>query len=275
MSFLTDQIRDNREKKLVFPEFRRLRKEDILREKEEYEKGITFQPGWAGRDYKVYPSSISFGMCLHEFFIKMNSGTFQGIEDEKAKYRTEAGKYKHQEIQDTMKRSPLLYTLPRIPQDLALELIPKLIKEWPEVPIRDHVTGISGKADLIMRYEDKPVLVDIKTTSLPDRQWHELTVAANYKTQLCVYAHFMNQYGYYPDPIERVGIAFYNLSGELGDTGAEREVYFKFDTTLQDKTKWMLEEIAKIRDQYMKGGKPDKCVYKKCRTHGKENSADD
>lgn len=219
---------------------------------------------WEANDFKIYPSSLSFDMCPYTYIQEdVHKYKDLGID---ISYRAEVGKYLHQMFQDESKDIPdLLWEKPNVPDDLKV----KLDTYWPEVPIWDKLTGISGRADLVLNNKGKPVVFDIKTTSVQPSSW-EYTISKlpsdYHKCQVCIYIYYMNKYKYYDVKIEEGRLGYVNLLLPAGASGSEVEVSFKYTDELEQAVELLIEHLIKEKTLFL-NKKPSSCTYPNCKLH--------
>jgi hypothetical protein len=171
---------------------------------------------------------------------------------------------------DALNDSNLLYAKPNIRNEISLA---KLEKSWPEVPIYDPVSGISGRSDLILNVDGKPCVLDLKTTSLTPSRWDEFLQAptkVNYELQVNFYGVEMNEQEYYDVKIEKVGIGTVNLLMPAGVEDSEHERYWNLTDEIRDDILNLKSNLARHRNAYL-DKTIETCIYSKCREHTKND----
>lgn len=131
-------------------------RQDIAKEQEEEKLGFK----WKGF---VSPSAqLSFDMCPQKFIQDQQQ---KKVFDLKIRYRMLLGHAVHDLIQQRVatRIAHLLWERPNITDP---EILVKLERKWPEVPVFDPELGVSGRIDLVLKVMDSPVIVDIKSTSI-------------------------------------------------------------------------------------------------------------
>lgn len=268
------------QEKFFFPAIRFKRSQQLTEKKLKW--------NWAEKDHKIYPSQIkSWTMCPHRYIHtdvhKPPSFTIEAL------YKMEMGTYMHQMYQDCAKEIvDLLWEPPSFDgvefpgqPNVIKELIEKQKEINPEVPVVDWLSGVSGRADAVLNIYGKPVVFDIKTTSVEDvrkdpktGEWEENRWAEyiqklpseEHKIQVSIYCYLMNKYVYYKQPIRKAGLGYVNLLMKQGDPNSEHEVYFDFDEEREKKIGLLLEHIGLERRNFLTGVE-SKCSYPQCRAH--------
>lgn len=261
---------------------------------------------WEAFDYKIYPSSLkSLTMCPKRF-IEEDVHKPPGFELP-AVYKMEVGKAIHALFQDAaidselvdlaktiaeevpeeyasavdlyirkmyrldaVKTGGLLWAAPTITDPAILK---KLTESWPEVPVWDAASGISGRADLVLDVDDHPCILDLKTTSVIPSKWEEYTQKPSseeqYKLQISLYAYFMNKYNYYSKPVKKIGLAYVNLLMAPGEEDSEFEVYYDYTEKMDADIASLVEHLTIQRNAYIKEKATVECTYPKCKEHTK------
>lgn len=277
--FLKPLGTDNNEKHF-FNAIRFKRQQDLAQRKLDYT--------WKGNGHKLYPSSIkSLTMCplrfIQEDVHKPPSFTPQVV------YSLEIGKAVHSMFQTEALSIPgLLHQEPDYSQyalvhpGLVAEMKKKRKAIHPEVPVVDPLSGISGRADLILTLWNGPVVFDIKTTSVEDLKvsedkseildsdrWLEKCKSLpseEHKLQVGIYCYLINKFQLYPQKVRKAGLGYVNLLLKPGDPAAEYEVYFDFTEELEQKIGTLIEHLGKHRQAYF-DGQESTCEYPLCRAH--------
>lgn len=228
----------------------------------------TRQYSWEAFGYKVYPSSLtSLTMCPKRFVEEDVHVPPNFSED--AIYRMAAGQYFHKLYQDAalVISSEVLWESPNVVDELKQ----KLRDNWPEVPMVDVESGISGRADLVLDIDDSPVPFELKTTSVDVDRWKEgytdKLPPSNHELQCGLYCHLMNKNKYYAKPITKFGFGYVNLLMVPGSPGSEFEVYRDYTQELDDKIGSLISHIARHRTAYMNNKTLLDCEYPNCRLH--------
>lgn len=223
---------------------------------------------WKDNNYKIYPSGLSsVSMCpyryVHEDVHK------PPVFPTEALYKMSVGNALHEMYQnDAMNVERLLWPKPTVPDFLQ----EKLESSWPEVPVADPESGISGRADLVLDQHGLPVVLDIKTTSIPVEKWNaDYFKKLPYKNQMLqvgIYIHLMNKYGYYVSRISRGVLGYVNVLLPAGHRDAEIEKYFDYDDTMEENISLLIEHLSKERKAFIEG-RGSSCSYPRCRIHAK------
>lgn len=252
-SFLISQIIDKQKSSYLFPAIRR----EYLKQIEQ--RKISHK--WNGN---IHPSSLSFSMCPWKYFQEINE--YRGPKEVLDVFRTDAGVWKHKHLQYLLTIIPnLLYDSPNIHKDLKN----KLKEKWPEIPIWDEEFKLSGYCDAVIRKQNNPVPIEIKSTFSESDQWTKrFKDYEPHKTQVCIYAWKMNKDKYYDKEIKELGLIYYNISQPIGSQDAEYEYYFEFNNELKEKTTLLLEHLHKERLNYINSIESS-CTYPSCREHSK------
>lgn len=250
------------------------------------EKKVTWN--WAEKDHKLYPSAIkSWTMCPHRYVHvdvhKPPSFTTEAL------YKMEVGTYLHRMYQEcAVDIKALLWEAPDFSRVMfaagggnAEEFRQKYLDIFPEVPIYDLETGVSGRADAVLNIYGKPVVFDIKTTSVEDVKFDEKLGAwesgrwakyikalpsTEHQIQVSVYCYFMNKFKYYTQPIRKAGLGYVNLLMKAGEPNAEHEVYFDFTEEMEERIGLLLKHLGHERKAYLEG-RESQCEYIPCRAH--------
>src|SRR5581483_3058799 len=220
---------------------------------------------WKG---KISPSSLikGFRTCPKQMIIdaqKQSNANIDGIE------RMEIGKIYHLIMQrDAQDCDDLLWSKPNIPESLE-EFRTKFEKHWPEVPVMDLEARISGRADLVINIQRKPVVVDLKIPQEKDLdKWHEIRDTLpedSHIAQVCFYIHVMNKYKYYDIPIEMGGIVYYNPYIPEAKGIPEKEYYFNYSDFKED-TEDLINHVTQHCIAFSNNVDLP-CAYSKCETH--------
>ena len=251
------QLKDE-ESLVFFSNIRFNRQKRRLKERLEY--------SWKDRDYKIYPSSLYIGMCPYKF-IQEEVHKYLDL-GENIAYRAEVGKYLHLMYQnESVGIEDFLYKTPKVPKTLKK----KLKDNWPEVPIYDPDLALSGRADLVLNIKNEPVLIDIKTTSQDPYMWDKYSPPVKYKTQIFIYAYYMNKFKYYDKIIKRVGLAVVNITMPPGSEGSEKEFYYDITDNDMKEIETLLKEVKKEKENFL-GNITSFCTYTSCKAHGKQIS---
>lgn len=261
---------------LFFNEVRESRLKEIAKRKESYNWKFPF---------KIYPSMFHYGMCPVDYIVSLT--TFSGIDNLVGIYRVKRGSAVHTEFQDDFKHSKRIYPYDEINQtkdDYTRGL-------WPEVGFYDKATGVSGRADGIIKF-DCPVPIEIKTTSVFGKlseeeypmlkelveqyennggrklkknfkplqdfistigynNWWEKLPMPQHICQGAIYCEEFNRMGFFDKEINKFILAYVNLVIPPGDTRGEKEFVMHYDEELKDKTCRLLEGLSEVRSQYM------------------------
>jgi hypothetical protein len=241
-----------------------------VRQKDLRKKNLEYS--WKDINYKIYPSGIpSFNICPYEFIRGLETAPIFSIE---SYYKMEVGTYLHKMYQtESLKAEDLLWEFPDLSTFLRLhpnhmEINSKLVDNWPEVPVFDPDSGISGRADLVLNF-DSPVVFDIKTTSLDLYRWNtnkSKLPGEPHRVQVSIYCYLMNKYKYYSKPIKKAGLGYVNLLIPSGDSGSELEVYFDYDEEMEFKTGLLIEHLGIERKRYIDNIE-SQCTYPLCKNH--------
>lgn len=240
-------------------------KQEFSRQLDERKMGYT----WESTGYGLWPSThiYSLGQCPRETIqVKVHEAPSFGID---TKYSFAYGSALHHVYQDAARSAAgLLYKAPHMPE----ELISKANWIFPEVPVRDPASGLSGQADLVLSLDNEPVPMELKTTASDPTKWLEdrkKKPNSNHKVQVALYAHIMNREGYYDKKIKKCGTGYINfLHGRPGYFENEHEVYFDFTNEMDEKCGELLKQLAFHRDAYM-AGEDIPCEYEYCNRHKK------
>lgn len=233
-------------------------------------------------DGKVHPSSLSFDLCMEDYFESVSSRTEWFIDNI---YKAASGTAKHKEYQDEcLLIEGLLWPKPT---NVSPEIAAKIEETWPEIPVKYPPAGISGRVDLVLNVRGKPLLVDIKSTSVNPDEWAEKMEKAKgwlqgrfqdiprireaeyyrkYYTQLCSYIHMANLSNYYDQKIERGGLAYVNMLMPAGSKGSEVEIYWDFTPEIEAMCNLLFEHLAIHRNAKL-AGKKEECKYPLCEKH--------
>lgn len=249
---------------------------------------------WEKNKFKIYPSSLSsLTMCPKRFVeVDVHKGPGWQVETE---YSMANGRAIHtmlqtevQDIKNFLYPAPTFENVPEFFPGFRESLQRKYEIEFPEVPVADFECGISGRADLILNVRGKPVLVDIKTTHVPDVIFNEKTQEfekdrwatakkkypdSKHRIQVAIYAYYMNLYKYYDKPIETAGLAYINTAIRPGLSEAEHETYFEVTPELLSDVGKLLTSLKAHRTAYLEG-KQIPCTYERCREHTKRSTED-
>ena len=259
--FLIRQIKDRNNK--FFSSIRTIREADLKRSRETYT--------WASYNHKLYPSSFrSFSMCPKRFIEEdVHKPPMFTIDQA---YKMEIGTALHRMYQtEVLKHDSILWTKPVFTSHPnELELIKKIEHNWPEVPVYDPESGISGRADAVLNLENEIVVFDIKTTSVPKDNWdtyksNRLPGAAHI-VQVCTYIYLMNKYSYYHKKIKKGGLGYVNIAMSPGEEGSEFEYYFDYTDEMEENIRLLIEALAKHRSMFLQDKNID-CFYKNCGVH--------
>lgn len=161
----------------------------------------------------------------------------------------------------------LLWAPPRLTDPVLIE---KLKTSWPEVPVHDLESGISGRADLILNDDDSPCVLDLKTTSVKPDLWESFTskpISKAHELQVGLYAHLMNKYEYYDKKITKIGLGYINLLMPPGEENSEYEVYITYTEKMDNDIAELIKHLKIQRDAYMKEGVTVECTYPRCKAH--------
>ena len=279
-------------KNVFFPAIRYKRNQEIL------EKKLSWN--WEATGHKIYPSGIkSWTMCPLQFiqedvhiapdfpldsYYKMEVGTalhkmFQEKADEIERLLWEKPDFSNIPCPDVLNSEMLSmknFNMDKFMRDKYKQI-------YPEVPMFDGESGVSGRADLILNLKGEPVVFDLKTTSVLDAQknkegewevdrWAKACKAfpkLEHRIQVCIYAHLINKFKYYSKPVKRCGLGYLNLLMPAGYEPAEFETYFDFTDELESKTANLLQHIGKHRLSYINKIE-EKCTYPLCRVHAQQ-----
>ena len=159
------------------------------------------------------------------------------------------------------------------PYNLPEDQRERLIEVWPEIPVvfRDPDTGlyvISGIADDVENYCNKPAVIDIKSVNddpAKFKNYFEKTYpVAKHVIQVKIYKILMNWDEYYkPFKVDWAKLLYVNTRMEKGEDGYERELYFKETAEEEEKLHLICNEsIRQIRGKY-----EEECKYRYCITH--------
>lgn len=249
---------------VFFNEIRFHRAKERLESKSSY--------SWENIDYKIYPSSLDYTICPHEYiYTTVQTPMDFGQNNEMMHYRGKVGTHIHKMFQsEALLIQDFLYKKPNIPKNLEQ----KLEDNWPEVPVFIEEIGLSGKADLVVNYKDKPLVIDIKTTSQVPFKWNTYKCPSRYKLQVKLYAYVMNLHNYYDTKIDKVCLAVVNLLMAPGSDDSEREYCFDLTEKDEEEIKHLLDQLKIQRDMFLAGvPKEDaekKCEYNLCEdSHGR------
>lgn len=243
----------------------RFQRQQVLREKQ-------LNYSWEANKFKLYPSMIkSLTLCpkryINEDVHKPPSFTIEVI------YKMEVGKFLHLMLQEeAQKINNFLWDDPDFSQlgDLAEGMKQKYEQIRPEVPVYHKESGISGRADAILRIKGEPVVFDIKTTSIDPEKWADgytkKLPSKEHKLQVGIYCHLINKFKYYSKPVRKAGLGYLNLLYPAGSTEAEFESYFDFTEELDQRIGLLLEHLAKERTAYL-AKEETECTYPYCRAH--------
>lgn len=262
-SLLKNLIKDQIKEHWFFPAIRKSRQHEITKRKESHD--------WRGQGCKIYPSSLSFDMCVYNYIQNIEKAPDFSLQ---AIYSMEAGTYKHKELQDQLLKTSILYKKPNCSKDLQ----EKLEKNWPEVPILDPILNLSGRADGVLSVLDRPVVLEIKTTSLNEKAWmtdfEKYFPKKEHLTQVSIYRYLMNANAYYEYNVDRAILAYLNLLMPIGSQDAEKEIMIDFNGSkykdLDEKTEYLLFELGKEKTKYL-NGEPSECAYELCKVHNGDN----
>lgn len=240
---------------------------------------------WEAKGHKLYPSAIkSLTMCPHRFIQedvhKPSSFTTQVV------YSLELGKSVHEMLQTEGLDIPGLYwkdvSYAHYPDEFRLKLEEKRQYIYPEVPVMDPLSGISGQADMILDLGGNPVVLDIKTTSIEDiktdeskqviierNRWASKCAALpseEHKIQVGIYCHLLNKFKILSKPVRKAGLAYVNMLLKPGDPDAEYEIYFDFTEEFEARIALLVEHLGLERQHYLNGVESE-CKYQYCRAH--------
>lgn len=259
--FLIRQIKDRNNK--FFSSIRLNRETNLKLSKANY--------SWKSYNYKLYPSSFrSFYMCPKKFIEqdvhKPPSFAIEQI------YKMEIGSALHRMYQDeVLKANEILWEKPNIPENL----IKKLADNWPEVPVMDSNSGVSGRADAVLNIDNEIVVFDIKTTSVDKDRWEKYKLeklpSQSHLVQVATYIYLMNKYNYYNKKILKGALGYVNISMAPGEENSEYEYYFTYTDEMHDMIHNLLESLEKHRNAFLNESFID-CSYKYCGVHNNDRS---
>lgn len=254
--FLIRQIKDRNNK--FFSNIRLLRESNLKESRDRY--------SWSSYNHKLYPSSFrSFYMCpkrfIEEDVHKAPSFTIDQV------YKMEIGTALHKMYQSEILHSKtILWNLPNIPENLKK----KLDDNWPEVPVFDSESGISGRADVVLNVNNEIVVFDIKTTSVDKDRWESYKLdklpSQAHLVQVSIYIYLMNKYKYYEKKIKKGALGYVNIAMTPGEENSEFEYYFDYTDEIESMVENLISSLKIHRDAYLKNCKVD-CTYKYCGVH--------
>lgn len=264
---LLRQIKDRENK--FFSSIRYLREHNLKISRSNY--------SWSSYKYKIYPSSLSsFGMCPKKF-IEEDVHVAPNFSIDQS-YKMEVGTALHRMYQLDALKTTMLWEAPSFTifeEEHRNILQEKLDANWPEVPIYDAESGISGRADLVLNIDGEPVVFDIKTTSMDKERWktykEEKLPHQAHIVQVSLYIYFMNLYKYYTKKITKGALGYVNIAMAPGEENSEKEKYFEYTPEIEMKVDHLVSALSNHREAFLKEKKLD-CSYIYCNTHGKENN---
>ena len=258
---------------------------------------------WETNSYKFYPSSIkSLTMCPKQYveeevhkapnfelpnIYKMEIGKVvhemyqewatdldkefvtQVIEDISSDFIEALDRYIRIMYKREAENCKILWERPRL-LDEATEK--KLGSSWPEIPLFDEESGFSLRTDLVLKVDNEPVILDLKTTSVDSGQWldgytDKLPDQAHL-IQVRIYRYLLNKHKYYDKPIKKVGLGYINLLMKHGTENQEYEVYKDFGEELDTEIEDLITHLSIQRNSWMATKTTKECCYKRCRVHG-------
>lgn len=265
--FFKSQLLDKEKKSIVFSELRRLRRLEIEEKKND--------PSWRERDYKLYPSGGYQLSCCPWYEIQHmdEPRTFQ-LENW---YKMKAGTAKHKEIQDDLLKSNLLYFPDGTHPGLYLgngymrqEIRADIEKQWPEVPYRCPKSGFSMRVDGVLKIDDHPAVIEIKTTSVPPDKWEEYKQKylpdKKHFSQVLICTNRLNLSKLYSKPIKQFGLVYLNLMMPIGDQSGEIEFWFPYSEELKQQSNLLIANFTKERKMYIEN-RESSCSYSNCYRH--------
>jgi hypothetical protein len=234
-NFFTKQLEDASKGSVFFSAIRKARRIEIERKKKEAR--------W--QDYKIYPSSLkSMTQCPKEFIKSLEkAGT---IEDLQAVYRVKRGSAVHREFQDSLLLSDKLYQKPKYIEDERIRA--KLEANWPEVPYHSKITNHSGSADGMIKFKNRPAVIELKTTSVDDYKWEALDKPSDaHIFQVMDYMYHFNEMEYFDIKIEESFLCYLQLRYDPGEQDAEKEFTVYYDEHKEKYLSYIHEETRQLR----------------------------
>lgn len=255
---LIRQIKDRNNK--FFSTIRQIRELDLKESRESY--------SWKSYNYKLYPSSFrSFYMCPKKF-IEEDVHKAPSFTIDQA-YKMEIGSALHRMYQTEILKNPSILWEP---PELKTELLKKKLNDnWPEVPVYDPESGVSGRADLVLNISDEIVVFDIKTTSVDKSLWESYKTdrlpSSSHIIQVATYIYLMNKYKYYKKKIKRGALGYVNIAMLPGEDNSEHEYYFDYTDKMEEMIEKLLGCFILHRNAYINGQQNLECTYEYCSTH--------
>lgn len=242
-SALKQQLLDQKKNSYFFNAIRRVHRKQEELNKIEYD--------WEGRGFKVYPSSIDFGMCPYAYF--RNHKEYEENRDPiMSSYRKSRGSALHKEFQTWFLKSNIIAPRPNIKLEYPKN---KLKKLWPEVPILYEPAMVSGQADGVMLYKNQLCILEFKSKNEDEKDWEETIERrlpmSYHVAQAAFYADIMTEQEYWNQPVEWLCIAYLNTRFKPGDPKAEKEFYLPYDNHLKGRVSILKEHLVKERDAFI------------------------
>ena len=257
---LIRQIKDRNNK--FFSALRAYREKEILSDRESY--------SWKKYSYKIYPSSLrSLNMCPKKF-IEEDVHRPPSFDVDQV-YKMEVGTALHKMYQsEVLLFQNILWEKPSLQDEL---LIKKLELNWPEVPVWDPQSGISGRADLVLNLNNEVVIFDLKTTSVDRDKWDqykkERLPSPSHIAQVAIYIYLINKYNYYSKKVKKGAIGYVNIAMAPGEIGSEYEYYFDYTEDMNTVVEELVHNLIRHRDAYLQNNSCLECTYKYCNVHNR------
>lgn len=267
---LINLLEDRAKGNVVFPAIRMMRAKERFKQKDKV---------WNGR---LTASKLSFNGCPYNTF-RAKDEVVGYVDQEKLHYLAEAGKNKHRELEDEVRKlngDVKLYAPPNINQiheKCRFKLTPKQISgqqplECIELPFFSDEYNMMGFVDAVLSIKNVagPVITDFKTKNVNDKSvWKNFvkTMLPLEKdvAQVSAYKLILNKLNYFPEKIDLFHLAYYN-SPLVGELDAEQEYFFNVpDDIIEYMLDSWLEECVKYVNK-----EESSCRYKYCQEHGNE-----
>lgn len=169
---------------------------------------------WSGW---VSPSAkLNFDMCIEEYFEEQMYPGTRVPPTTKQMYAMALGLIAHAGLQELSKYyADMRYALPHVTDHEIMRWYES--KVLPEYPIWCKESGIKGKADFVVRRNDRPAVVDAKNTHTDRKTWRGLLYPRyqsgpkiNDLVQVCIYANRLNVAETFDKKIKEVGVCYLN-----------------------------------------------------------------
>lgn len=227
-------------------------------------------------DGKLYPSAMSWNMCLYEYIFtgKVNEQQKPNI---KSSARKKMGEILHEEMGDVLMRTPLFYGFPNYPQWMIDKLEEKKkegrFKNPPEYYVCHPDYPFSGWVDAPLREQgDLLIIGDFKTTNIKPEKWEEKKLklpTIQQLTQCYIYHILTGMLKLFPRDPDGIRLIYLNNRCFDHEKIDRRFEYFELtDPIKRAKTLDLMNEGVRLVKDW-KEKKESYCANPHCKKHGK------